>query len=135
MALLSWKDSYSVNIVEIDNQHKNLIEMINNLHDGLIEGKGNEALSKVLFDLIEYTTTHFYTEEKLFDQFNYPESDKHKQQHIALVEQVINIQNKYHLGEPVLTMDVMNFLKDWLNDHIIGSDKKYSVYLNSKGVV
>ncbi len=133
MSLINWKETYSVGISGIDNQHKKLIEMINNLHDGMISGKSEESISKVLFDLIEYTTTHFLTEEELFDKYGYPESELHKQQHNKLVEKVIEIQNKYHFGEQVLTMDLMNFLRDWLNDHIIGSDKKYSSFLIEKG--
>lgn len=134
MALITWKEIYSVDISEIDSQHKKLIDMINSLHDGMIGGKNEETISKVLFDLIDYTTTHFLTEEKLFDKYGYPETELHKQQHNNLVEKVIEIQNRYHYGEPVLTMELINFLRDWLNEHIIGSDKKYSPFLKSKGV-
>ena len=134
MALVIWKELYSVNITEIDNQHKKLIELINNLHAAIITGKGKEVLSQILSDLVDYTLTHFATEEKYFDQFDYPESEIHKKQHIDIVEQVAALTKKYELGEKVLTIDVMNFLRDWLQNHIIDSDKKFGPYLNNKGV-
>lgn len=134
MTLITWKDSYSVNITEVDNQHKKLVGLINNLHDAMISGKAREVMSRILSELVDYTVSHFATEEKLFDQYHYPETVLHKQQHSDLVEQVGALQKKFEAGERVLTIDVMNFLRDWLQDHIVGSDKKYGPYLNSKGV-
>lgn len=135
MALIIWKEAYSVNIAEIDNQHKKLIELINNLHDAMITGKAKEEMSKILSGLVDYTLYHFATEEKIFDQYDFPGSKAHKKQHSDLIEQVAALQKKHEDGERVLTIDVMNFLRDWLNDHIMGSDKKgYGPYLNSKGV-
>lgn len=135
MALIIWKEAYSVNIAEIDNQHKKLIELINNLHDAMITGKAKEEMSKILSGLVDYTLYHFATEEKIFDQYDFPGSKAHKKQHNDFIEQVAALQKKHEDGERVLTIDVMNFLRDWLNDHIMGSDKKgYGPYLNSKGV-
>ena len=134
MILIKWEEDYSVNITEIDNQHKKLLELINTLRDAMREGKVKEVMSKILSDLVDYTLYHFATEEKYFDQYDYPESDIHKKQHGNLVEQVATFQKKHEAGALFITIDVMNFLRDWLNDHIIGSDKKYGPYLNSKGV-
>ncbi|MBI2418898.1 MAG: hemerythrin family protein [Ignavibacteriales bacterium] len=134
MALVDWKEIYKVNIIEVDNQHKKLVELINSLHDALKIGKGKEVLSKVLSELVDYTVYHFATEEKYFDTYEYPETAIHKKQHCDLVEQVAALQKKFESGEKVLTMDVMNFLRDWLHDHIVGSDKNFGPYLNGKGV-
>ncbi len=122
MALVNWKEVYSVNIAEVDTQHKKLVELINNLHDAMITGRGREVMSKTLSDLVDYTVNHFATEEKYFDQYGYPEAEMHKQQHKDLVDQVGDLQKKFESGEKVLTIDVMNFLRDWLHDHIVGSD-------------
>ncbi len=134
MALIQWKDDYSVNIAEIDKQHKALIDLINRLHAAILSGKANEALGEILTDLVYYTVYHFETEEKFFDEFDYPESESHKQKHKDLVQQVAAVQKNHNDGEKVLTMDVMNFLRDWLQEHILGTDKKFGPYLNSKGV-
>lgn len=134
MALFSWDNSYSVNIREIDEQHKVLIKLINNLHDSMKVGKGKEALGPILNELVDYTVYHFGHEEKLFTDNGYPESSQHKAVHAKLVEQVKAIKKDYESGNAVMTIEVMHFLKDWLSGHIMGTDKKYSSFLNAKGI-
>ncbi|MEK6737452.1 MAG: bacteriohemerythrin, partial [Planctomycetota bacterium] len=73
MALMTWNNGLSVNIKEIDVQHKKLIELINQLHGAMGEGKGKEVSGKILSDLIYYTVSHFTYEEKLFKQYGYSE--------------------------------------------------------------
>jgi len=135
MALLIWSPGYSVGIKEIDSQHMKLVDMINNLHDGMKSGKGKEALENIFNELVSYTTFHFAHEEQLFQKYNYPETITHKRQHTDLVEQVLAYKTSYESGKSLLSMDIMNFLKDWLLKHIAGTDKKYTAFLNSKGVV
>jgi len=134
MALVDWKDIYIVNVAEVDEQHKKLVGFINELHQAMLIGKGKDVMSKILKDLVEYTVYHFGTEEKFFDRYDYPDSELHKKQHKDLTEQVLVVQKKFEAGEKVLTIDVMNFLRDWLHEHIVGSDKLFGPYLNSKGV-
>lgn len=134
MSLVAWKEGYSVNIKEIDAQHQKLVSILNELHSAVLAGKGKEVLGTVLDGLIQYTVTHFKTEEYYFDKFNYPETELHKKQHLELVEQVTELKLKFDAGENIFTIDLMNFLKDWLQEHIVGSDKKFGPFLNSKGV-
>lgn len=134
MALIEWKETYSVNIAEIDTQHKMLVEMINKLHAAILSGTGKDVLTEILGELVDYTLNHFATEEKFFDEYDYPDSDLHKKEHADLVQQVAALQKKQIDGEKVMTMDVMNFLRDWLQEHILGSDMKYGPFLNDKGV-
>lgn len=135
MPIIQWNQAFSVNISKIDTQHMKLVDLINELHDKMKEGKGKQALSRILNELIVYTANHFKTEEELFRQYKYPDSEAHVLEHKTLVRQVMQIKEEYEKGKPVLTSEVMNFLKDWLSRHIAGSDKAYSEYLNSKGVV
>jgi len=135
MAFLNWSDEYSVNIKEIDRQHMQLLELINNLHSGMKEGKGKAILGSVLDELVKYTEYHFDFEEKLFTKHGYPEAASHKNLHVDLVKKVIQYKTDFDSGKTVLTMEILNFLKEWLLKHIANSDKKYSVYLKSKGVV
>ena len=134
MALINWHSNYAVNVKEIDKQHQHLINIMNELHDGMKTGKGKEILGTVLDELIKYTDFHFKYEEKLFDKYCFPEANMHKRQHSDLVEQVVAFKENFISGKKVLTMEVMDFLKAWLTSHIVGSDKNYSAYLNSKGV-
>ncbi len=134
MSLFNWSPDLSVNISEIDTQHKKLIDLINLLHDSMRMGKGKEVLGKILKELTDYTVYHFNTEERLFEKHGYVESARHKKEHDDLTKQVMDIKSKFEQGQTTITVEVMTFLKDWLNNHIRQSDKKYSAYLNSKGV-
>lgn len=134
MALINWDESLSVNVEEIDLQHKGLIAMINELNDAMRTGKGKEVTGKTVNNLIKYTVTHFKTEEDLFAKFNYPDAEKHKKEHAAFVKKVLEFKDGLEKGKLTLTMEVMSFLSDWLTRHIMGTDKKYTEFLNDKGV-
>ncbi len=134
MALMAWNTTLSVKVKQFDEQHMKLVDMVNELHDAMKEGKGNVALGKILNGLITYTATHFAAEEKLMAQHAYPDAAAHKQEHEKLVKQVLELQTNFKAGKAILTLDVMMFLKGWLVKHIQGDDRKYGAYLNSKGV-
>ncbi len=134
MALITWSQNFSVGVKDIDEQHKKLITLVNELHDAMSVGKGREVLGKILSDLISYTVYHFKHEEDLFEKYAYLGYIAHKTEHDKLAGQAGDIKKKFDSGEAVLTIEVMNFLRDWLNNHILGSDKKYGPFLNSKGV-
>lgn len=134
MALITWNENYSVKVKQFDDQHKKLIEMVNELHDSMKVGKGKETLEKILKGLVQYTEQHFSSEERLMKLHGYTGYENHKKEHNQLVMQVLDIQKKYQEGTTMLTQSVMNFLRDWLQKHIQGDDKNYGPFLNSKGV-
>jgi hemerythrin len=134
MALIKWNDNLSVNVTEMDKQHQKLIVMINELNDAMRQGKGKEALGKIVNGLISYVGTHFKTEEKYFDQFAYPEANNHKKEHLAFAAKVSQFKDGFAQGKIGLSLEVMNFLSDWLRSHIKGVDKKYGPFFNEKGL-
>lgn len=135
MPLMTWNDKMSVGVSMLDTDHKKLVEMLNELYDAVQNGKGKDSLGNILDGLIDYTKIHFAHEEKLFAQTNYPESAVHKKEHDDLTSQVVQVQKKYKSGATgTLSLEVLNFLKNWLVNHIGGEDKKYGPYLNSKGI-
>jgi len=134
MALIRWENKMSVKVKEIDEQHKKLVNMINELHQAMLERKSKEALGEIIDGLIEYTDTHFKTEQKYFDKFGYPEADTHKKEHQDFVKKVVDFKKGYDEGKLLLSLDIMNFLKDWLVNHIMGSDQKYSDFFNQHGL-
>jgi hemerythrin len=131
---MEWSPALSVNVKQFDDQHKKLVNMVNDLHDAMKIGKGNEVLGKILDGLISYTASHFADEERLMTTHAYPGFSAHKVEHEKLVKQVLELQQKFRSGQPILTNNVMTFLKDWLVKHIQGDDKKYGIYFNSKGI-
>lgn len=134
MALLVWQERYSVGIREIDTQHKQLIAMINELNEAMLAGKGKDALLPVLNKLAGYCASHFAVEEKHFDIHAYPEASDHKEKHRKMTAKVKALIADVQSGKSTISIDVMNFLKNWLDKHIMETDKKYGPYLNSKGV-
>jgi hemerythrin len=129
MALLTWSDKLSVQVKQFDDEHKKLIDIVNRLHDAMKVGKGKEVLADVLKSLISYTQNHFAAEEKLMKAKNYPGYEEHKKEHNQLVMQVLDVQKQMQ-GGVVLSQAVMTFLKNWLENHIQGTDKKYGPCLN-----
>jgi len=134
MAIINWEKELSVNITELDEQHKKLIDIINDLHNAMLKGKSRDILDKVLDNLIDYTKNHFRSEEILFEKYNYPDYLKHKKEHDDLVKQVLEIQEKYKSGKIFISIEILDFLKNWVSIHILQSDKHYTSFLNSNGV-
>jgi hemerythrin-like metal-binding protein len=134
MPIVEWNDNYSVKIKEVDDQHRQLIDQINLLHDAMKQRKGSEMVGTIIARLAEYTQRHFMTEEQLFLKHGYPETVKHTQEHNAFINKVATFQNDLKAGRVMLSMEVLNFLKQWLIGHIQGVDQKYAPFLNAKGV-
>lgn len=132
--LFPWSDTFSVKIGIINMQHKNLVNIVNDLHQAMVAGHGKEQLGKILTNLVKYTQAHFKTEESIMESHQYPEYGHHKSEHDRLTKTVLEFQEKFQRNEVGLTIDVMDFLKDWLCKHILESDKRYGPFLNAKGV-
>lgn len=134
MALISWTEDLSVSVKDFDNQHKELIKLINELHDAMAARKGTEVLGRVLANLVSYTKVHFANEEKLMLAHNYPGYLNHKAEHDSLTKKALDIKSKFDRGNNIISVELMAFLKDWLTKHIIGLDKKYSTFFAGKGI-
>lgn len=120
-----WEDEYSVKLDEIDNQHKKLISILNELYTAYMEKKHQSIIKDILAKMTNYTINHFATEEKYFKKFNYFDAEKHIEEHKVFVDQVSEFQEKYKQNSKALTFEIILFLQDWITKHIIGSDKKY----------
>jgi methyl-accepting chemotaxis protein/hemerythrin len=131
---LEWDSSFATNISQFDQQHRNLFDMVNELHDAMQQKRSKEAVGSILGRLIEYTASHFGAEEEAFRKSGYPEEARHKQEHAKLVGQVLDLQRKFSAGETLLTQSVIEFLQEWLINHIKGVDKKYGPHLTASGI-
>jgi hemerythrin len=135
MALIEWTAKLSVGIDSIDEQHKKLVNMINALNDAMLTNSSDELLGKIFIGLAAYTQKHFTYEENMFAEYGYPDSEEHKRQHNELIAQVVDLKEKF-IENPQRTMsaDLMLFLKRWITNHIMRTDKEYAEFLISKGV-
>jgi hemerythrin len=134
MGLITWSNSMSVGIEKIDKEHKVLIDLINQLHGEMLAGKSKEALGTVLDKLVAYTKTHFITEETLFRTHAYPQAATHKKEHDALTAKAVALQGEVKAGKAVISAPVLDFLKEWLTNHILRQDMAYKLFFNGKGV-
>jgi hemerythrin len=132
--MLTWSDEFSVDIQEIDEQHKRLVDLINRLYDALASKEQGSAVHAVLDELVDYTRIHFAVEECLLRLFEYPGYDEHKAIHDRIVAQVLEFQRLFRAGDQKVGMELLYFLKDWLMDHINKVDKQYSPHLTKNGV-
>jgi hemerythrin len=133
-ALFQWSDSFSIGLQEVDEQHKVLVGLLNELHEAIVKHHGSQAARDVLNRLAEYTRTHFTVEESLMRLLNYPEFQQHKQMHEDLLHQVIDLQHKLDTGQAAITFELLHFLKVWLTKHINESDKRFGAFAVSKGL-
>jgi len=130
--MFEWKPEYSVNIPEIDAQHQRLFALAAELHGAMTQGKAKAVLEQSLARLVDYTRTHFAAEERFMRKYQYPEAGAHKVQHDQLTAQVLDFQKKFQRSETSLSINLMVFLKNWLERHILGSDLQYSAYIRAK---
>lgn len=122
---IEWKEEYSVGVEEIDDQHKDLIGLILDLFNAINEKKTKEQLGEILKDLIEFADTHFSTEEKYFEEFDYENKEEHAKEHRDFAAKVIGLNEKYENNEIEISFELIDFLEDWLLDHLIEQDQKY----------
>lgn len=134
MPLLEWTDALATGIESIDKDHKVLVKMLNDLFDAVSTGKGRDVLAKVLGGLIAYTKTHFAREQKYMAIHQYADAAAHIKLHVEISQQVLEVQQQYESGATaVLGLEVLNFLRKWLVNHIQGTDQKLGKFLSSKG--
>jgi hemerythrin len=133
MAFMTWDDSFSVNVREIDMQHQQLINMINQFYEQIGKDHGR-AFRTLLDSLMDYTQYHFATEETYFQRFAYPDAGSHAEMHKMFIEKVVGVRNRLNLGQFVISLEITTFLRDWLTHHIKETDKAYSKFFNDHGV-
>lgn len=135
MSYFNWKEEYSVGVAIIDVQHKKLIELINLLHESMKQGKAEKIMNVIIRQLIDYTGYHFREEERLMAQINYYDTQKHMKEHIDFVIKVKEQNEKLFSGPTLLSLDLSRFLKKWLMEHILSTDKKLGAELKNKGIL
>jgi hemerythrin len=134
MAYIEWNDSYSVGVKEMDDQHKKLIALINQLHDAMKTGQASKEAGTILKGLVDYTHYHFDAEEKMLDKVTYPGYLNQQKLHKVFIAQIEQYQSDLATKSLTIGVKMSEFLKDWLMSHISGEDKKYGKYMNEKGV-
>jgi len=145
MPFMEWNSSYSIGIPEADEDHRYLIDLINELHEATIRDSSRETVDAaideaatmvaVLDELLAYASYHTSLEETYMQRLDYPDYDEHRKAHRMLADKVQAYRREFDDGKAILSMDIVRFLKDWLDSHLLDHDHRLGEFLNERGIV
>lgn len=127
--LLQWSENLKIGIREIDEQHKALIAMVNELHQAIVARNAKDTARQILDRLADYPRTYFHEEEGLMQRSGYSALDTHRQQHEDLIRRVGELRKQFDSGNSKITFELMFVLKAWLARHVNESDRRFGAYM------
>ena len=125
-----WNDAYNIGNSEIDSQHKQLIAILNELYEAQSKGLGQIAITNTLSKLVDYTNYHFTSEQQMHSLYKYPGAAQQKAEHREFVFKLEALKRDSEKKDLLLTLKTLDFLKDWIITHILGTDKAFGDYLH-----
>ena len=134
MELFQWKEEYDLGLEKIDNQHRQMVDMLNRLYEAKKSTNVHRAIEETLDGLVHYVKIHFADEEAAMSEANYPDLDQQRRQHLEMTDEVIRMRNLMLQGGEPATFELLNFMSEWLKEHISGSDQKFGVFMHDQQV-
>ncbi len=134
MRKIEWKDTFSVGVKALDEQHQELFSYLNTIFAIFEDPSQREKTGEVLLKLEEYARVHFTTEEKLFEKHKFYGTKDHQKEHHLYEEKIKEFNLRMEKGNDRVLEDMLEFLADWWMGHIQGCDKDYTRFLNNSGV-
>ena len=131
MSIAYWRNEYCTKNQQIDHEHQELFQMVNQLHDAMLRGEDQSVLKGILETLAIHTIEHFRTEETMMRRHHYPGYERHKQAHDGLKAKVVLLLRKIDCSETAITVELTSFLTEWLVHHIKGEDQKMIQFLRT----
>lgn len=138
MPLIPWENKFELGINEIDEQHKNMLSIINKLYDMLDDVKSNDQteIDRIIKEMAEYALYHFATEEKYFELFDYDNKEAHVKIHDQYRTKIEDWQKRYNENkDKAIFFEVSNFLHDWWTWHINNTDREYVPFMKANNVI
>ena len=132
MDLIKWRKEFSVGVKELDNQHKKIIKILNQIFTLHEKGKDERQMEKIISNLYEYIKDHFRIEEEYMVKYNYPGYDKQKEEHNRFIDRFSEFQREFLKGHRLTAINLFNFVWDWFSQHILKLDKLYSPFQKEK---
>ncbi|MEW8314141.1 MAG: bacteriohemerythrin [Candidatus Thiodiazotropha endolucinida] len=134
MPIVTWSEEFSVNVRIIDDQHQEMLNIVNILHTAVEKCADKETLQKLLVELYEHTKTHFSTEDELMKKHNYPGYEQHLHEHHVLLQHLNNLVEGVTGGKSPTFRSDYDVSSDWVLIHIFKSDKELGTFLNAQDV-
>jgi hemerythrin len=135
LALLTWSKKYSVGVQTLDDQHKGMLCVLNELHAAMMRGQAQKAVGPLCIKLLGYTRDHFSTEERMMSETRFPGLAEHQAKHQELARKVGEYAARYQQGGYTLYIQLLNFVREWLTGHIQKKeDQELGAWLNAHGV-
>lgn len=131
---LEWREEYSVGVEGLDDQHRHMFGLINQLVGMVNSMPTPEQVASILNGLIEYKQKHFATEEGYFRRFGFEGAEEHIVEHRKFDVRIEEIREKYGNDRTMFVFELVDFLEDWLIDHILHTDRKYIECFHQNGL-
>lgn len=135
MVVVLWDKNFSVGVENLDEQHKNIINILNDLYTAIQEKKGNATLYLYFCELIEHATVHFACEETYMQEMEYAGFFDHRIEHDAILDKLIQHKKTYEVCETFLSTEHLQFMRAWMIHHMAFSDQKYAAVGNSQSAL
>ncbi len=129
MKNITWDDTLSVEVDEIDEDHRRLVDLYNLLIHAVSEGESADYIEALLEELISCTVWHFRHEERLMLKYQYDAFEEHKEEHNRLIEGAKELQEKFRQEDKRLSSEDIEYLSKWLTEHIVGNDMRLGFFL------
>lgn len=124
MTLITWKSGYSVGIDAVDHEHREMIDLINELHESLLAGSGEPDITAFLGEIFRAISAHFALEERFMRQHRYDQADQHKQAHEELLDEIRDIMEGYETDPEGASKQLSSRLDIWFTDHFKTHDAR-----------
>lgn len=132
--MFEWNEDYSVGILSIDNQHKEILSIMGRLLDAMKKGQAGEITAEIIHELERYAVIHFQKEEFFFQRFKYTGSPDHIIEHQNFKNKISSLKTDLNSGKITLSFELLNFLKEWIDHHILVVDKAYAECFRLNGL-
>jgi hemerythrin-like metal-binding protein len=133
MALMTWSSRYSVGVETLDNQHKELLRVLNELHFASMRGKAQEVAGGLISQLVSIADEHFAAEERLMESIGFPALGEHRAKHKEMSGRVAEFVARHKKGDTTMYTQLLYFMRDWLSNHMLTVDSQYASWLASHG--
>jgi hemerythrin len=134
MPLITWSSKYSVGVKNLDEQHQVVVNLLNELHAAMLKGQAQSVAGALLPKIVNHAREHFSTEERLMESTKFSGLAEHRAEHIALLAKAEEYAARHKRGDKTIYLELLNFMRDWLTDHMLNVDKKYTVWMNEHGI-